>query len=496
MEIYEPELMYALDSLNEYSDWKNIYNVSGNDICYCPICLGRVKLWNGQDPNKTYLKQRCFHHIDGMCSKESKIHFAYKNWLLEKGCKFKVEDDIYEVESAKLEIQFNTSYGNYRPDIVVNTTNNKTFYVEVAYTNKKTDDYVLKWDELGIDVIEIDVNEQLFCVKSNDIPVFKIIYSSDLGQCFIKKYIRQDYDELFSERKIYWKRNDLINYKIKWEQLDWFWRDLQKYYSKKLSISEICETFEKLDFEDQKFICTRFKNGKHKVLKYELEKHYSDKKELEKVRLQHISQTIRQLNREFGYSSTYDKVYLCRKGRHVIFRDHPNWEKRSYLFVTDNITENDIYNFFHPIMKLYYKNHEKHLLEQREKELKIKQIKIEYEEKINKLREKYDVVFQKIKNEINNCKNYLWCMSFSFNGYHISNYTRDNYIVLLRLAKYWEKYIYLEISEIEDYLNSHTNENVENSLYNFIISELEKEMNTMLKHALVGKSTVRLLEVK
>ena len=87
-------------------------------------------------------------------------------------------------------------------------------------------------------------------------------------------------------------------------------------------------------------------------------------------------------------------------------------------------------------------------------------------------------------------------MTFSFNGYHISNYTRDNYIVLLRLAKYWEKYIYLEISEIEDYLNSHTNENVGNSLYNFIINELEKEMNNMLKHALVGKSTVRLLEVK
>lgn len=147
-------------------------------------------------------------------------------------------------------------------------------------------------------------------------------------------------------------------------------------------------------------------------------------------------------------------------------------------------------------MKLYYKNNEKRLLEQREKEIKNKQIKIEYEEKINKLREKYDVVFQKIENEINNCKNHLWCMTFSFNGYHISNYTRDNYIVLLRLAKYWEKYIYLEISEIEDYLNSHTNENVENSLYNFIINELEKEMNNMLKHALVGKSTVRLLEVK
>ena len=60
MEIYEPELMYALDSLNEYSDWKNVYNVSGNDICYCPICLGRVKLWNGQNPNKTYQREQIY----------------------------------------------------------------------------------------------------------------------------------------------------------------------------------------------------------------------------------------------------------------------------------------------------------------------------------------------------------------------------------------------------------------------------------------------------
>ena len=91
MSFYEPELMYALDSLSEYSDWKNVYNVSGDDILYCPICLGRVKLWNGQDPNKTYKKQRCFHHIDGACTQESRIHFAYKTWLLEKGSKFKVD---------------------------------------------------------------------------------------------------------------------------------------------------------------------------------------------------------------------------------------------------------------------------------------------------------------------------------------------------------------------------------------------------------------------
>ena len=79
MNMYVPELMYALDSLSEHADWKNVYNVSGDDVCYCPICLGKVKLWNGQDPNKIYKKQRCFHHIDGSCSQESQVHFAYNN---------------------------------------------------------------------------------------------------------------------------------------------------------------------------------------------------------------------------------------------------------------------------------------------------------------------------------------------------------------------------------------------------------------------------------
>ena len=100
MAVYEPELMYALDSKGEYADWKNVYNVSGSDVLYCPICLGRVKLWNGQDPNRTYKKQKCFHHIDGIFSEESRIHFAYKTWLLEKGSKFNVGETVYEVSKS------------------------------------------------------------------------------------------------------------------------------------------------------------------------------------------------------------------------------------------------------------------------------------------------------------------------------------------------------------------------------------------------------------
>ena len=175
---YEPELMYALDSKSEYADWKNVYNVSGSDVLYCPICLGRVKLWNGQDPNKAYKKQRCFHHIDGMCSQESRIHFAYKTWLLKQGSKFKVGETIYEVVNSEIEKTLHTKFGDYRPDITVETTEGKRFYIEIADTNKKTDDYIEKWDELGCDVLELDVNEQLIKATTAEIPEFDIIYSS------------------------------------------------------------------------------------------------------------------------------------------------------------------------------------------------------------------------------------------------------------------------------------------------------------------------------
>ena len=65
-------------------------------------------------------------------------------------------------------------------------------------SNKKTEDYILKWDELGNDVLELDVNEQLITISTNSIPVFKLIYSSQTGECYVKQYVRHDYDELIT----------------------------------------------------------------------------------------------------------------------------------------------------------------------------------------------------------------------------------------------------------------------------------------------------------
>lgn len=485
MVTYEPELMFAYDSKSEYADLKNIYNVTGDDICYCPICLGRVKLWNGQDPNRTYLKQRCFHHIDGMCSQESRIHFAYKTWLLEENSKFKVGDDLYEVKSVKLEQTLKTTYGNYRPDIIIKTVDDKTFYVEIADTNKKTDEYVLKWDELGNDVIEIDVNEQLFSITTKDIPIFSLIYSADTGQCFIKRYIRQDYDEIFTERKLYWKRQDLLNYKIKWERLDWFWLILQGYYAGKNTVEDVCNSFKSIEFEDQKFICSRFKSGKHKQIKYELENYYSDESELRKVKLKHISNVVRSLNKEFGYSTTSCYPYLHRRDNFIIF-DVNFYLDNIVLRIDKNTTEKDVYDYFHDKMKNYYEL-------EKENVLKRQQEKSTQENARAVLKRKFNPILKIIEKRINCCKNGLWKMSFEF--YNSSRYlaynSPDHYCVFLRLAKYWEGYVSFPINTIEENIKVY---GYENSPEEYFIQKIQQEMNNMLESAFLGKRTVRLLE--
>lgn len=468
MNMYVPELMYALDSLSEHSDWKNVYNVSGDDVCYCPICLGKVKLWNGQDPNKIYKKQRCFHHIDGTCSQESQVHFAYKNWLLEKGSRFKVNDKLYEVESAVVEKTIHTSFGDYRPDIMIQTSCGKTFLVEVAYNSKKTDQYIYKWDEIGNDVLEIDVNEQMYTVATNEIPSFKLIYSSKTGECYIKRYTTQEYDDLITSRKIYWKRKDILEYKIKWEQLDWFWRELQNFYSNTSAIESVIESFVKMNSKDQKFVCTHLK-GKHLNLKHTLEKHYTDKDDLKEAHLKHISCVVKKLNKEFGYS-TLDEVYLYRKGEKVIFIDNFPFYNCSHMYIHDETNENDVYDYFYPIMKKYYEDD----IERRE-QIKQRHIKLENNKKY--FNDYIKPILKKFKSKINTCKNNVWTMDFYY------NYNCIEFSIDIRLDNFWWKSKVIEVNEMD---------NVENYIQNIIYGMMCQLFNEGLK----SNSTRRLLRME
>lgn len=443
---YEPELMYALDSKNEYADWKNVYNVSGDDVLYCPICLGKVKLWNGQDPNKTYKKQRCFHHIDGMCSQESRIHFAYKTWLLEKESKFKVGEVVYKVANSEIEKTLHTKFGDYRPDIIITTTNGKQFYVEIANTNKKTNNYIEKWDELGCDVLELNINEQLIKATTTEIPEFNIIYSSTTGECYIKHYIKQDYNELITERKIYWTRKDILNYKIQWERLDWFWTKLQNFYSGNSQIDIVIKAFQDMDSEDQYFVCKRMK-GKHSSLRYILENNYTNKDNWEQAHLHHLSMVVKKLNKEFGYSSCnkFDSTYLFRQNEKIIFKDNFNREKCSNLIITNSTSEKDIYDYFHPIMENYYQNYTIPLKES------IKQAQIHFTENDKYINNYFCPKLSKLKKLINKCPNSCWQMNYFITVYGYKHKCE----IVIKLLDYFEDHTYLHFNE-----NSNNNLNI------------------------------------
>lgn len=470
MEIVEkdlPQLIVALDSLNDDANYVHILDAKENTDYYCPCCKGIVKP-RAYKKDKNYQVQAHYYHETGGCNEETFVHYICKTWLFEKGCKFIVNNIQYEVENIEVEKTLHTSFGDYRPDIIVTTAIGKIFYFEIKTTNKKTELYAPKWDELGNDVVEVDTRYFINQKYKNDIPVFNLIYSD--GECFIKTYSRNDYEDIIAKRKLEWKRQDKLNYKIKWEQLDWFWEYLQDYYVGKCDIDVICKQFSKLDFSDQKFICSKLNTKKHKDVKYELENYYNDKNELEIVRLNHISQMIKKLNTEFGYDSSDG---LFRKNKHIIFHDDSYWYKRSHLEIKDDTTESDVYNYFHHIMVKYYKEY---TLPRRER-LKERQIETDKQMKYSSIN--IDPLLNEIVYKVNNCKNKLWECSYKVCDYSLP----IHYEITIKLCNHWKKYLSIDFS-------------YEENIREYIMNKIYSAMVDIKKSAEIGDYDYRLMELE
>ena len=254
-----PQLIVALDSLDDDANYIHINDVKENVIYYCPCCKSVVKP-RAYKQGVDYQMQPHFYHESGGCNEETYVHYICKNWLFDKGVQFFVNGIEYEVDSIETENTLHTSFGDYRPDIIVVTTDGKTFYFEIKSTNRKTELYAPKWDELGNDVVEVDVRDFINQKVQSNIPVFNLIYSD--GECFIKSYTKKDYDEIIATRKKEWKRQDKLNYKIQWERLDWFWETLVDYKRNKNNIEDVLIAFENLDFSDKDFVMTVVKKMK------------------------------------------------------------------------------------------------------------------------------------------------------------------------------------------------------------------------------------------
>ena len=257
-----PKLSIAL---NKYEEYVHINDVDEErrkkEVFKCPVCGGKVK---ARCVSRKTVKQPHFYHIEESCSNESMLHWMYKNWLLREGSKVtaKCKDKYYEFTVDKIEIEksHNTKLGKYKPDATIYTTDGKVVYLEVKYSSGKSSEmYYSKWQELGNDVISVDVKKEMY--ENNKELIADILYSDNV--CYIKNYNAIDRD--FCSYKGEISRQEKLNYKARVEQLDWLFYEFQKY--RRLLTEEskelVLESFKALDKDDMEFVFNFIK--KHNV---------------------------------------------------------------------------------------------------------------------------------------------------------------------------------------------------------------------------------------
>lgn len=225
MDIFEylPQLIVAYDGNDEFANLIHVKKADKDNNYFCPCCGGTVKP-RALDSTK---EQSHYYHITGKCTKESQLHFFCKNWLFEKGSKFYINDNLFEVSSIDIEKTWNTQFGDYKPDVTVYTTSGEIIYFEMFFSNRKTgDDYFCKWNALGNDVVEVNIKEYMFKTDEKVIPTFKYLYHN--GVCYSKSYEKRDlYANTIARIKREFTRQKVFNYKARIEQLDWFWKSIQ-----------------------------------------------------------------------------------------------------------------------------------------------------------------------------------------------------------------------------------------------------------------------------
>lgn len=225
MDIFEylPQLIVAYDGNDEFANLIHVKKADKDNNYFCPCCGGTVKP-RALDSTK---EQSHYYHITGKCTKESQLHFFCKNWLFEKGSKFYINDNLFEVSSIDIEKTWNTQFGDYKPDVTVYTTSGEIIYFEMFFSNRKTgDDYFCKWNALGNDVVEVNIKEYMFKTDEKVIPTFKYLYHN--GVCYSKAYEKRDlYANTIARIKREFTRQKVFNYKARIEQLDWFWKSIQ-----------------------------------------------------------------------------------------------------------------------------------------------------------------------------------------------------------------------------------------------------------------------------
>ena len=140
------------------------------------------------------------------------------------------------------------------------------------------------------------------------------------------------------------------------------------------------------------------------------------------------------------------------------------------MYVNAETNENDIYDYFYPIMKKYYEDD----IERREQ---IKQIRMKRENDKKYFDDFIKPILEKYKSEINTCKNNVWTMNFYYDYYDME------FSINIKLDHCWGKMKVIEINEMD---------NVENYIQNIIYDMMYQLFNEGIK----GNGTCRILEME
>ena len=281
---YIPALIVARDCNGEYvkvseSDEQTIY--------YCPICGGEVKC---RAKNSSSVQPHFYHIGDKKCDNEGILHWMYKNWLFCSGSTFVVGGNEYTVESIEIEKILDTPYGKYKPDIIVNTEN-KQFFFEINYSNKKDGTYSDKWSYLGNDVVEVNIKELLYSDIVNSTPVFKEIFKD--GK-YTSRYEKKERKDKYSKFKKFVNPEENAD-KNRVEKFAWFWKDV-------VGEGNSLETsLMNMEYSDA-YICTMF------LKKIKCMDKFQKCKELLNQRL--ISMLL-DMTEDYNYSIDIEKHYSC-----------------------------------------------------------------------------------------------------------------------------------------------------------------------------------------
>lgn len=240
---YIPALIVAKD---KYGKYVKISEANKDEIYYCPVCNGEVK---ARAIGSDKVQPHFYHITESNCNNESILHWMFKNWLFEKGSMFKIGDDEFSVLNFEIEKLIDTPFGEYRPDLFIQTEKEE-FFFEINYSSGKDKTFSDKWSYLGKRVIEVNVKELINCELYDKVPKFNTIFENGEYTKDYKSYEKKDKYLEFKNFIVDSKKEEQIKQLV--SCYDWFWREIKDGSNENI---KICVN--EMEYNDA-LICTKF----------------------------------------------------------------------------------------------------------------------------------------------------------------------------------------------------------------------------------------------